>query len=304
MNDRSKMILRVLFGVVMLFVGATIALLVNNVSNPIGVLSRNLGLALIVTGTVTIFQEAILSPLRTDEIKDGFDRVFEILAKPGIRVIAPQRQGYSGYHKWLLDKSHQDLFFAGHSVLHRVDADFSSLGLLSVEKAMKQKVAESSSIRILFLDPTWDSLSLVANAEKQDTNDLRAALATTLGICKKLWTAIENERLPGQIEIHTCREFTHYAFHNVVNKENNEAEMLLGFYFASIIGTRSPLFLVENEQIKEYFEAHFNTVFLRGQKLLLYSRDGVKEFNHRYYNECRNVLSEHLGDKTVADKMP
>ncbi len=289
MTDRARDIMRMLFGMVMFLLGVTLALLFNGITGSIGTLGQNVGLALIVTGSISLFQETILSRLRKDEIKEDFDKisnetqegfssVFGLLKGPGIHMLSPGRRGHPHYHRWLLEKSPQEMTFAGHSVLHRVQADFTNLGLISVHKALRQKVSEGSKIRILFLDPIWSFLDQIAKDEGQDPRSLRTDLATTLGICRNLWEDLENERLAGDIDIRTCTELKQYAFHYVSCRERNEEEMLVGFYFAGRLGTKSPLFVVENEEVQEFFVEHFNTVFERAKKLLTYSRDGMINF--------------------------
>ena len=46
-----------------------------------------------------------------------------------------------------------------------MQADFTSLGLLSVDEALRQKVSEGSKVRILFLDPFWDFIDQIARDE-------------------------------------------------------------------------------------------------------------------------------------------
>jgi hypothetical protein len=122
-----------------------------------------------------------------------------------------------------------------------------------------------------------------------------------MGICKKLWEILEKENLPGHIEIRTCTELIQYAFHQVVCHETNEEDLLVGFYFAGKVGMSTPLFVVKNEQVKDVFEMHFQTVFGRARKLLAYSHDGSRYFNLAYYNNCLESLSHHLDSKLPAD---
>ena len=69
MTDRSRAVMRILLGLVMALLGISIALVSNSTTGAIGVLGRSLGLSLIVTGSVTIFQEGVLAPLRKDELR-------------------------------------------------------------------------------------------------------------------------------------------------------------------------------------------------------------------------------------------
>lgn len=314
MTNKSRTIMRILAGIIMGLLGISVALLTINLTNPIGILGQSLGLSLIITGSITVFQESVLSPLKRDELKDhidrisfqskeNFERIFELLRGPGIYMLSPERRGNLRYYKWLLERSSQQIVFAGHSVLHRVQIDFTNQGLLSIHEALSQKVSEGSKVRILFLDPSWDFLDKIARDEGQEPERLRADLAITLGISKKLWVLLEDKKFAGEIEIRTCTELKQYAFHRVQCKDRDEDEVLVGFYFAGKLGMKSPLFVIENEQIREIFVEHFNTVFERARRLLIYSRD-LKSFDHTYYRQCRDDLSRYLDEKSITEHCP
>ena len=283
-----------------------------------------MGLAFIVTGAVSVFQECVLHPLQRESIeqtlteheakseqrltklRDGFQNqltsMTDLLRGAGIRMLCPQRQGFSGFHTWLLEQAPQEIFFAGHSVLHRVQIDFRSRQFAPVEKALLRKLKENSRIRIMFLDPTWDYLDKLARAESEAPEGLRTNLAVTLAICQRLWQAIQNLELPGSIEIRTCSEFEQYAFHHIICAQRAEDQMLMGFYFAQSEGMKTPLFVVDNERIREEFRSHFNIVFGKGQQLMHYSQQGTtKGFNHAYYEACQKSLAEHLGHERLTE---
>lgn len=314
MNDKARAIMRVLAGVVMGLLGITLALITNDVTGPVGILGQSLGLSLIVTGSVTIFQEAVLNPLRRDEFseqinrisyqtKENFETVFSLMRRPGIYMISPERRGSMRYYKWLLERSPQKIFFAGHSVLHRIQSDFDKQGLVPVYEALRQKVAEGSKVQILFLDPTWDYLDKVARDEGQESTKLRTDLAESLGLCKKLWGHIETEKYAGEIEIRMCSALKQYAFHRVSCSEKSEDEVLVGFYFAGRLGMKSPLFAVEDEQIQEFFIEHFTNVFEKSEILLSYSRE-FRDFDHSYYRKCRDALAQHIEEKVLIELCP
>ncbi len=329
MTNKNKSTTRYLIASLTSAVGVIIALLSIFFAGPVSNLIQSLGLALVVTGSVTAYQEALFARMRKEELKanidkvlevtkegfdgakeelktstdrvlqatkEGFAREFEILKGPGIYMLSSERRRNSRYHRWLLEKSPQKIFFAGHSILHRVEADFKSLGI-TAQEALKQKVAEGSTIRILFLDPTWSFLNQIAKDEGQQPTSLRTDLATTVGICKNLWDSLEEKNLAGNIEIRTCTELIQYAFHHVTCHETNEEDMLVGFYFAGKLGMNTPLFVVKNEQVKDVFEVHFHTVFGRAERLLTYSHDGDRYFNEAYYQKCLEAITRHFDHK-------
>ena len=303
MTKKGHRALRVLIALVVLLVGALITLLVGDSNTPIGLFSNSLGLALLVTGCVSVFHELVLPAPETADLRAGFDQLSGLLEKPGIRIIDSERRENERYHRWLLESEPQAIFFAGHSVLHRVQLDFSRLGFVSAGEALKRKISEGSKIRILFLDPTWELLPEIARWEGQNPVDLMTDLATTLGISRKLSEILQHADLPGSVEIRTCRELAQYAFHYVVCKPKESVEMLLGFYFAGHVGCKSPLFTAENREVHELFEVHFTTVFDRSKRLLSYSRE-TSYFDHAYYRECQAALAEHIGDSEVQKRCP
>ncbi len=329
--------IRLLASALILVTGALLTMGYRQPTSQWGGVAQALGLALLVTGAASLFREGVLGPLRLQDIEEfvdkhehasqerlaglqrevqkvqkqlpgvqqtvqeQFGKLSGLLRGAGMRMVSAQRRGYPGYHKWVLEDAPQDMFFAGRSVLHRVRADFESLQLLSVEEALARKVAEGSHIRILFLDPSWDFVKDIARWEGQDST-LRADLATTLGVCRRLWERIEDHKFPGSLEIRACQELQQYAFHHVVCKQKMQAEMLVGFYFAGVHGIETPLFVVDNEAIKEVFERHFNTVFNRAKELLFYSQHGIeKRFQSDYFRQCANTLAEHIGHDKVND---
>jgi len=138
---------------------------------------RDLGLLLAAVMAGTILHEKLLRDEALAAVVDEFDSKLEARipklteiahgtatevhtlfverppAMKGIRFLHDRRRNYSGYYSWVNDQNPQDLFFAGRSVLHRIDAgddDFSNR-----IKAMKIRFVQTlpptegrSSIRI------------------------------------------------------------------------------------------------------------------------------------------------------------
>ena len=299
-------IFRIIYSLLVLFIGTTMALALNNSTSLIGILGQSVGLAFIVTGCISVFREGIIFPSESDETKKlyddiknkmekGFGDICDRLSRQGIYLLSEKRYGHPRYHRWLLETKPQHIFFAGHSVLHRVQKDFEDRQLKSVEENIEQKLSEGSHIRILFLDPTWELLNDVAKGEGQAINDFRLDLKTTLGVCQKIWKRIEGKKLAGDIEIRTCRETVQYAYHYTFCPDRDEKEMLAGFYYAGRLGTLSPLLLVEGKDIQNFFEEHFKNVFDREESihLLTYLRRGEESnFNLPYYQRCIEALEK------------
>lgn len=298
MTDRGSRTIRVLFAIVLFWAGVTLSLLAAGASGTIGIFAQSLGLGLIVTGCLSVFAELVTSPSVTDELRRQIDRLTGVLAKPGLRIVATKRRGEPRYYKWVLENEVQEAFFAGHSILHRVDEDFLDRDLGPVRDALRKKISEGSKIRILFVDPTWNFLDNVARAGGQEPGILKRDLARTLEICKQLWVTLRDERSHGRLEIRACRSMVQYAFHHVVCASRRTDEMLIGFYFADRPGTETPLFETDDEEVRKSFIVHFSTVFDDARSLLSYSA-GSLEFDHEYFRECIDAIARDLGEKAV-----
>jgi len=298
MTDRGFRTIRVLLAIVLLLAGVTLSLLAAGASGTIAIFAQNLGLGLIVTGCLSVFAEVVTSPGVIDELRRQIDRLVGVLAKPGLRIVARKRRGEPRYYTWVLENEAQEAFFAGHSILHRVDEDFRSRGLLPVQDALRKKISEGSKIHILFLDPTWDFLGDVGRAGGQEPQKLKRDLARTLEICKQLWVALRDTNFPGMLEIRTCQAMVQYAFHHVACGPRHTDEMLIGFYFADRPGTETPLFETDDEEVRKCFTAHFNTIFEHARRLLSYSA-GLLEFDHEYFGKCIDAIARDLGEKAV-----
>lgn len=68
MTDKHPRITRILFAVVMLLVGVILSLSAVGATGTLAVFAQSLGLGLIVTGCLSIFQELVTSPSVTDQV--------------------------------------------------------------------------------------------------------------------------------------------------------------------------------------------------------------------------------------------
>jgi len=311
MSNRAKIIFRTFIALFITALGTTLLLAYQAPVDSIDILMKSLGMALAVAGTVATVREIAFGALpdtsSIEEFKQLFDesnqRINTLSSRfegAGMTMLAIQRQDFSLYHEWVVETSPQDMFFAGHSVLHRVEIDFKQRNLGNVELSIKRKLQEGSHIKILFLDPTWEYIDKIANNEGEDPLKLRSNLAITVEICNKIWQEIKDLDLPGAIEIRTCREFEQYAFHHISYRNKDNSYMLIGFYFAdSDGGMNTPLFSVDNLTIRKEFSSHFAAIFRRSKKngvrqLLQYCEHGVpRNFDLEFYKEClKNTKTE------------
>lgn len=305
MNEKMKAVIRNLLSLLMIALGV-IVVLGTATSGPHAKLWEDLGLAVAIAGIVSFFQEAILSrfskeeSLRTDidhvrkSLTGEIQKLGGSLSGPRIEMLAEQRHGYAGYHRWVLEREPQQLFFAGHSVLHRIQADFRVLRLKDVEDALAEKIAGGSKARVVFLDPTWDFFRKIAESENQGISKMAKDIHVSLEICRRLSEKLKTREIQGEIEIKVCRELVQYAYQHTICSASHSEEMLVGLYFAGVLGTQSPLLTVENRTMRDIFSRHFVTIFDRptSRQLLYYSSAGVAFFNDVLHNECLARIAE------------
>jgi hypothetical protein len=299
-EDKRNRLLRIAFSSVMFLGGALIAVLTEGRAEQLSILAQKCGLAFIIVGIVSLFTEFVLEYLKPEPTHVTLD----LLSRPretGMRMIYSPRKGFWRYHTWLLVNEPQDLFFAGRSVLHRVQEDFRIRRLGPVEDAFLRKLEEGSKIKILFCNPTWDLIPVLAAAEGQRDKALYADLATTLGIVWRLWKKLESQSLPGELDIRMYEEQVQYAYHRTKNLTTGDKEMLLGFYFVQKLGCRSPLFEVDNELIQAEFEDHFVSVFARAFRLFEYPAFGHgKQFDRELFARAKDHLVKQIGADDVV----
>ena len=316
--------LTLLFSIVMLLLGVVLVLGVQLMSGQTDSIFQKIGFAFIVSGVVTIFQESVIARSKDDETDKRFSHLHETMDKVNakidnrfrefdesygskalaIRLIKEKRAGHDEYHHWLVHTIPEDMFFAGHSVLHRVQIDLTKRNLGKVEDRITTRLAAGCSIRMVFLNPTWEFIRIIAESENQQYEKMMTDLAITLGICRRLWSQLEEEHpISGSLHIWMCKEIQQYAFHSVTNRETGTRQLLVGLYFANVLGMNSPLFSVDHKDIQDTFTAHFTTISNRAVSLLEYSPP-IKHFNYDVYHHCRDALCTAIGQSLVDQYCP
>ncbi|HEU5470538.1 MAG TPA: hypothetical protein VFV67_07780 [Actinophytocola sp.] len=148
---KTNRALRLLFSIFLLPCGAVLVLIAG--TGKVGTLVASLGVSLIVAGIVAAFRELVIVRLEADETADSIaGRLQQKLMEgggTGIRMVSPVRRGYSGYYRWAITNQRCELFFAGRSVLHRVQSDFRDRRLFPVEQVLLGKLQQGSVIRVL-----------------------------------------------------------------------------------------------------------------------------------------------------------
>ncbi len=293
--------LRVVFSILLVFIGAVLILL--GVPGTIGSLLANVGLALIVAGIVAVFEETVLSRLEQGEAarivaNEVYERLYQSpLQSVGIRLVSPVRKGYDGYYLWAIAAKPQKMFFAGRSVLHRIDSDFRHRGLGKAEDVIARRLSQGSKLWVMFLDPNSSLISRLAKEEGQQTEQLLCDIATSIGICERLYSILKDkENTPASLEVRLYDEIPYFAYHSV------DDDVTVGFYFSSALGHTSAAYDVIDQQTKSFFEGHFLSIRARGSVLLQIPEHRNKaDLNLQLMSQVRQALIKHLGEERTED---
>jgi hypothetical protein len=292
-------VLRLVFSVALVPTGALLVILAG--PGRVGQLVNSLGLALIVTGILNAFREVAVARMESEEnaviIADRLqERMLQILptAAQGIRLASKVRRGYDGYYTWATTIHPRDLFFAGRSVLHRIDADFRNRGLPRAEQVLLRKLHEGSVIRIMFLDPRSGLLSRLAREEGQTEEEMLRDITTSLGICRRLYELLKHANFvtPTELSIRIYDDVPYFAYHR------DGADVVIGFYFLTVLGYHSAAYSVLDEDTKGFFEGHFRTIFDRSSQTVLLDiapSSGKASFNTKLFDEVCAALSVKIG---------
>jgi hypothetical protein len=294
--------LRIIISVFLIPIGAVLILL--NVAGAAGSLVTNLGLALIVTGIVSTFQETILQRLAHGEVADAVaDRVHKHLQQSpltsvGIRMVSPIRKGLDRYYLWAMSTAPQIMFFAGRSVLHRIDYDFKVRGLGTAENVIARRLKQGAQIRIMFLDPRSDLIERLAKEEDQAPEQLLTDVATSIGVCNRLHKLLKDfDQTAASLDIRVYNEIPYFAYHAV------EENVIAGFYFSSALGHASAAFEIVDPQTRTFFESHFLSIFNRARDtwlLQIPAHRNKAELNTTLMSQLKKSLTKSLGEERVS----
>lgn len=293
---------RILFSVLLIPIGAVLVLV------DAGNLVANVGLAFIVAGVVSTFHEGVLRRLEgADHAQSVAGAVVERLkdaplTASGIRLVSPVRKGYDGYYLWAMHAGTQEMFFAGRSVLHRIDADFRARTIGSAEGIIARRLKEGANIKIMFLDPRSDIIPRLAQEEGQSPKQLLSDVATSLGICERLHNLLGEANLPNtaSLDIRVFDEIPYFAYHKV------DTKVIVGFYFSSALGHQSAAFDVVDLQTKEFFDAHFTAMFSRAGETHVVRIDPHRrtpDLNEALLAQLQSNLQKELGQEETRHLM-
>lgn len=220
----------------------------------------------------------------------------------GIRLLHDVRRNFSGYYGWVNEQKPEDLFFAGRSVLHRIDADIRARTGGSAEDILFRRLKEGSKITILFLDPRMDILERLAKEEGQTTENMLRDIATSIGICRRLNDLLQANfqslQSGAELSIRVYDRVPYFAYH----KQDNGATV--GFYFLSSKGSTSAAYELVDEVTKKVFDSHFTQIYSEAVDTYVVEFDGARgrpSFNTALFNELHAHLAAKLGKEKTDE---
>jgi hypothetical protein len=218
----------------------------------------------------------------------------------GLKLLSEVRRGYGGYYTWVNHQRPQELFFAGRSVLHRIDADIRSKLSGSAEDVIFRRLKDGSKIKILFLDPRIDIIQRLANEEGQTPEAMIGDVARSIGISKRLFDLLRDNHdqlaPTAELTIRLYDRIPYFAYHQ------QDDDVTIGFYFLSSKGYSSAAYDVADEDTKQAFAGHFVRILSEATGSTLVEFDGARgraTFDTNLFGTLRTALVSHLGEDTT-----
>ena len=306
-NGRSvttRRLLRLALALALVPTGAVLVLLPGSDTSALSQLSRSLGISVIAAGVVAAFREVIMSRLEADEAASEIaqkirEQIITGSDASAFKLVSPVRRGYGRYYQWAVDTELREMFFAGRSVLHRIQADFKARSLGPVEDVLARKVQDGCVVRILFLDPRSELVSRLAREEGQTRAQMLGDLAASLGVCERTYRAVQRTagaHLHGQalLQVRVYDEVPYFSYHS------SGEEVIVGFYFTTILGSSSAAYVINDQETLSFFRQHFESVLGRSGEGIILEVSGnrnVCDFNQRLYDELITYLKGELGQE-------
>ncbi|WP_188197128.1 hypothetical protein [Nonomuraea sp. SYSU D8015] len=144
-------------------------------------------------------------------------------------------------------------------------------------------------IRILFLDPRSELIPRLAKEEGQQDRQMLSDIGVSLDVCERLFHLLQNKPASprAQLHIRVYDEVPHFAYH----RDNDQ--VIVGFSFATALGSASAAFEVIDVQSQRFFEERFTSIFERASqgRILEVSPHGPHaHFNAALVNDLRKSI--------------
>lgn len=321
----KKRAVRIVIAILISSVGIILVLI--DIANIFGqlrnfsLLAGKIGLSLLVAGVVSLFHETLLGKLELDEtteklaaiVHEEHEKEAQLHAKntascvceklreiplgiTGIRLVSSVRKGWKGYYLWALNNAPEEMFFAGRSVLHRIDQDFKSREIGNAEDILARRLREGSRIRIMILSPTSDLIPRLAKEEKQTPEQLLSDIAISLGVCKRLYKLLLEQppKRVASLDIRFYDEVPYFAYHRV------DDDLIIGFYFQDSLGYSSAAYELVDKETKKFFDGHFSQLFQRAEQSVLLkvpAHRQAPDFNEELMDKFVGTIRKSIGGR-------
>lgn len=222
----------------------------------------------------------------------------------GIRFLSDVRRNFSGYYTWVNEHRPQELFFAGRSVLHRIDADIranagAGAAAVGAEHMLFRRLKENSKIKIVFLDPRTNILERLAKEEGQTLQAMLGDIAASIGICHRLFELIEQNystlQPTAELTIRVYDRIPYFAYHK------QDGAVIVGFYFLSTKGSSSAAYELVDDTTKQVFGDHFVRILSEAADSTLVEFDGARG-RPRFNSELFALLKDSIAQRLTQDK--
>lgn len=301
--SQSK-IIRLLVSTLLIPLGAVLILL--NISGNPGLIITKIGLSLLITGFVSTFHELVI---KKSEIKETSKQVSEIVEERlrkspihtnGIKLLTENRRGFDGYYDWITATNPQDLFFAGRSVIHRIDSDVNARELGPLEDIFARKLREQSEIKILFIDPRSNLIDRLAQQEGRKERDFYRDLSISVGICIRLYHKLKDFCFtqPCELDIRVYDDIPYFAYHK------EDERVIVGFYFSKLVGSSTAAYEIIGKKTGYNFNESFLSLFQQAKDnslLHLPSHQPQIDLNIKLYEEIYATLVNKLSEREVEE---
>jgi hypothetical protein len=256
---------------------------------------RDVGLLLAAVTGATLLHEKMLRDDEKQAFTDELNSILESRIPPqmsGLRLLREVRRYSAEYSSWIIERKPQSLFFAGRSVLHRIDSDVRSRGGDSAEQALLRRLLDGSKITILFLDPRVTILDRLANEAREPATHILANIRKSLEVCRRLALLLKDRTLPAEasLTIRIYDRIPYLAYHK------QDDQVIIGFYFPSSEGCSTESYEVVDKGTEAAFAEYFRRIQDDQKSSLLIRFNGSRLYiEEALFEELNGFLDERLG---------
>ena len=286
----------------------------------------NLGLAVLIAGTVNYVHEKLFIRTQSEELEEGVAGRVQRQLQPdlksveslverkseeleglidrqvrGLRWLTDNRRDCPDYYTWPFAHGTKDLFFAGISVLHRMDTGLREHGIRSLEEALVRKLQEGTDIRILFLDPRSDLIRRIADDEDREKEEILGDIATTVGICRRLYLLLEQleEKPRASLFVGMHDRSPCFSYHK------EDEKVIVGLYIPTRPKRQNSAFEALDPHTMELFRQYVDHIQSEATPLLTVDGtiSGNPTFRDTTYRQIYDALADRLNGAEKVDEL-